>query len=72
MECELFFVFSKIVETNSQNDEHSAPKLRVTNTAGVRDNEKPLGINLHMMLGPEIHPGLHCLELTSMHHSVDN
>ena len=43
---------------------HSAPKLRVTNTAGVRDTEKPLGTSLHMMPSPEIHPGLHCLELT--------
>ena len=32
----------------------------------------PLGINIHMMPSPEIHPGLHCLELTSLHHSVDN
>ena len=68
----LFLVFSKIVETNSQNDEHSAPKLRVTNTAGVRDNKKPLGINLHMVPSQEIRAGLHYLELTSLHHSVAN
>ena len=72
VDCELFLVFSKIVETNSQNDEHSAPKLRVTNTAGVRHTEKPLVIKLHMMPSTELHPGLDCLELTTMHHSVDN
>ena len=71
VDCLLFLVFSKIVEPNNQNDEHSALKLRVKNTPGVRGTKKPLGINLHMVLSPEIHPGLHCLELTSLHHSVD-
>ena len=32
----------------------------------------PLPHPVHMMPSPEIHPGLHCLELTSLHHSVDN
>ena len=72
VDCALSLVFSKIVEPKSQMTiEHSALKVRVTNTAGVRDTEKPLGINLHMV-SPEIHPGLHCLELKSLHHSVDN
>ena len=66
VDCELFLVFSKIVEPNSQNDEHSAPNLRVKNSAGVRDINKPLGINLHMVSSPELHPGLQCLELTSL------
>ena len=34
--------------------------------------KKPPGFNLHMVPSPEIHPGLHYLELTSLHHSVDN
>lgn len=72
VDCALSLAFSKIVEPKSQMTiEHSALKVRVTNTAGVRDTEKPLGINLHMV-SPEIHPGLHCLELTSLHQSVDN
>ena len=73
VDCALSLVFSKIVEPKRQMTiEHSALKLRVTNTAGVRGTKKPLGINLHMVPSPEIHPGLHCLELTSLHHSVDN
>ena len=72
VDCLLFLVFSKIVEPNNQNDKHSALKLRVKNSPGVRGTKKPLGIKLHMMPSPEIHPGLHCLELTSLHHCVDN
>ena len=42
VDCELFLVCSKIVETNFKNDEHSAPYRWVTNTEGVRDTEKNL------------------------------
>ena len=72
VDCELSLVCSKIVETNFKNDEHSAPYRCVINTAGVRDTEKRRGINLHMVPSPENHPQLHSLELTSLHHSVDN
>ena len=43
VDCELFLVCSKIVETNFKNDEHSAPYRWVTNTAGVRDTETTSG-----------------------------
>ena len=72
VDCELSLVRSKIVETNFQNDQYSAPKLQFTNTAGVRDTKKPLGLNRHMVPSPEFNPGLHWLGLTSLHHSVDN
>ena len=43
VDCELFLVCSKIVETNFKNDEHSAPYRWVINTAGVRDTETTSG-----------------------------
>ena len=72
VDCELFLVCSKLVETNFKNDEHSAPYRWVTIPRALETLKKPLGINLHMVPSPEIQPRLHCLELTSLHLSVNN